>query len=61
LSAIALIIVGIILIVLGFLLPVPSWAKSLLYAVGAICLIVGVILLVLPYITGSLFILPPTF
>lgn len=59
-SAIALIIVGIILIALGYFLPVPSWAKSLIMAVGVICLIVGIILVVIPYITGNLFIMPHT-
>jgi hypothetical protein len=58
--SIALIIVGIILIVVGYVVtPLPSWAKSLLIALGAICLIVGIILFVLPYVTsGGLFITP---
>lgn len=46
-SDIGLIVLGIVLIVLAYFLPIPTWAKGLLYALGVISLIVGVLFLVL--------------
>lgn len=46
-SEIGLIIVGIIMIIIGYVVPaIPNWAKTLLIVIGAILLIIGIVYLV---------------
>lgn len=49
----ALIVIGIILLVLGWFLPMPYPGKQLLTAFGSILVIVGFVLLILGYVNSA--------
>lgn len=49
----ALLIIGIILLVLGWFLPMPYPGKQLLVAGGVICVIVALVLLLLGYVGSA--------
>lgn len=49
----ALIVIGIVLLVLGWFLPMPYPGKQLLVAGGSICIIVGFLLLILGYVNSA--------